>query len=326
MKNILITGATGFIGSHLTIKLHHLGYNVRAFHRATSNALTLKQVDVEHCIGDIRDMDSLMRAMKGCDTVFHTAAIVSFWKRKREEQLDVNVTGTRRIVEACRACGVGKLVHTSSVAALGFRVDGKLIDETTAFNWGTHITYKYSKYLAEQEVLAGVDHVLDATIVNPAIVIGPGDVYVHGGQIVRDIKCARMPFYVDGGMNVVSVHDVVDGHIAAAARGRSGERYILGGENLTHKEVFTRTARTVGGRAPKLKAPVWMAAGVARACDLIGDVTRKQPWITPELISGIGLYNWYSSDKAKRELGCSSTPIDAAIREAYEWYGENGMM
>jgi dihydroflavonol-4-reductase len=326
VKTILVTGATGCIGSNLIIELLDAGYTVRAFHRQQSNLLTLNNVDVEHFIGDIRDSDSLKKAVRGCDTVFHTAAIVSFWKKKREEQLEINVQGTRNVVDACRECGVEKLVHTSSVAALGYRNDGKLIDETTRFNWDERITYKYSKHLAELEVLRGVELGLHAVIVNPTVVIGPRDQYIHGGQIIRDVKRGRVPAYVKGGMNIVSVHDVVHGHIAAAEMGKNGERYILGGINLTHRDVFSLTAKIVGGTPPKIQAPVWFVKSVATACDLFGTITNREPWITSQLISGVGKNNWYSSEKARKELNYTPTIIDQAIREAYEWYVREEMM
>lgn len=325
MKTILVTGATGCIGSNLIIRLINAGYNVRAFHRPQSSLLSLKDVKVEHVLGDVRDKHSLKIAIKGCDTVFHAAAIVSFWKRKHDEQMEVNVQGTRNVVEVCQELGVEKLVHTSSVAALGYRTNGKLIDETTAFNWDNNITYKYSKHLGELEVLRGVEQGLNASIVNPTVVIGPGDQYIHGGQIIRDVKRGRVPAYVKGGMNIVSVHDVVNGHIAAALKGRRGERYILGGINLTHRDVFSLTAKTIGGTPPRIQAPVWFVKSVARTCDLFGAITNRQPWITSQLISGVGMRNWYSSEKAQRELGYQPSSIEQAIKEAYEWYVREGM-
>ncbi len=326
MKRILVTGATGCIGANLIIKLLELGYDVRAFHRSTSNLLALKNVNVEHVIGDVRDTSSLQRAITGCDTVFHTAAIVSFWKGKREEQLEINVNGTRNVVETCLEHDVASLIHTSSVAALGYSITNELITETTPFNWNTQITYKYSKHLAELEVLQGVKNGLRATIVNPTVIIGPRDVHIHGGQIIRDTKRGLIPLYVDGGMNIVSVHDVVQGHIAAATNGKSGERYILGGENLTHKEVFTRTAKILQTRPPMLKAPIPLVKALAKICDVIGDISQREPWITSDLISGVGKFNWYSSEKARRELSYTSSPIDATIRETYEWYKEHNMI
>jgi len=326
MKTILVTGATGCIGSNLTIQLLQQGYQVRAFHRPNSNMLTLKDVNVRHCIGDVRDRDSLREAMRGCDTVFHTAAIVSFWNKKRAEQFQVNVDGTRNVIELCLEMGVEKLIHTSSVAALGYRTDGKLIDESTAYNWGRNIGYKYSKHLAELEILKGVEKGLNATMVNPTVIIGPRDAYVHGGQIVRDVKRGLVPAYVAGGTNIVSVHDVVAGHIAAENLGRPGKRYILGGSNLTHKEVFALAAAVLNGRAPFFKAPIWTVKSIAKLFDFIGDVTNIQPWITSELISGVGTCQWYSIEKAQQELGYRPAPIEDAMREAHEWYVENGIM
>jgi dihydroflavonol-4-reductase len=326
VNTILVTGATGCVGSNLIVELLKQGYHVKAFHRETSNQLTLEGLNVEHCIGDVRSPDSLCRAMRGCDTVFHAAGMVSFWKRKRDEQFAINVVGTRNVVDACLQLGVSKLVHTSSVAALGYRTDGELVDETTAYNWGQRIGYKYTKHLAELEVMKGISTGLNATLVNPSVIIGPRDVYIHGGQIVRDVKRGLIPAYIHGGMNVVRVHDIVAGHIAAAIRGRNGERYILGGINLTHKEVFCIAALIVGGRAPFIKIPAWFVKAIARSCDAIGEITRRQPWITSDLVSGAGMNNWYSIEKAQRELGYIPTSIETAMREAYEWYVEKKML
>jgi len=326
MKVVLVTGATGCVGSNLVVELLRRGCSVRAFHRQNSDAVTLKDIPVEHVLGDVRDAEPLRKAMRGCDTVFHTAAIVSFWKRRRAEQFDINVNGTRNVVDLCLELGVSKLVHTSSVAALGYKSDGSMIDETTEYNWDPGFGYKYSKHRSELEVLNGVRRGLDATIVNPSVIIGPRDVYVHGGQIVRDISRGRIPLYVEGGMNVVSVHDVVKGHIAAAERGRSGERYILGGANMTFKEVFDLAARVLQGRSPFIKVPVWLAKSVGILVEFSSNRTGTRPWITAELLSTIGSKSWYSIDKARRELSYDTTPIENAMREAYTWYRENGMI
>jgi dihydroflavonol-4-reductase len=326
MKKILVTGATGCVGSNLINELISRGYTVRAFHRSPSQTTTLAGIDIEHCTGDIRDKAVLLRAIEGCDTVFHTAAIVSFWKKKREEQLSVNVTGTRTVVEACLESGIQKLIHTSSVAALGYSIDGKLIDETTAYNWGQDVTYKYSKHLSELEILTGVQKGLNATMVNPSVIIGPGDVYVHGGQIVRDITLGKIPVYVQGGMNLVSVHDVVRGHIAAAELGKSGERYILGGINLTHKAVFDLAARVLHGKSPSVKVPVPVAKGIGKLFDTVGRITGREPWVTSDLLSGIGKCQWYSIEKAKRDLNYTVSSIETAMREAHDWYRKNNML
>ena len=326
MSRVLVTGATGFIGSHLTAALLSEGFTVRAFHRPDSNTLLLKQLPVEHSLGDIRDAEAVRSAVRGCEHVFHTAALVSFWKKKKAEQLEINIGGTRNVVAACLQEGIASLVHTSSVAALGSRRDGGLIDETTAFNWDAHITYKYSKHRAELEVLDAVARGLDAKIVNPTVIIGPGDIRLHGGQLVRDIGRGHIPAYVAGGMNIVGVHDVVRGHLAAARRGKPGQRYVIGGYNVTHKEAFELVARVLGKPGPRFAAPVWSVRALAKACDAFGAITGREPWITSELISGIGMNNWYSIEKARRELGYEPSPIEPAIRETYDWYEKNGML
>jgi dihydroflavonol-4-reductase len=326
VKNILVTGATGCLGSNLIIELLRQGYSVRAFHRETSNTITLKGIDVEHIVGDILDRESLSKAIYGCDAVFHTAALVTFWKRRRREQFEINVQGTKNVVEICLELGIEKLVHTSSVAAVGYRTDRELIDENTLYNWGVKYSYRYTKHLSELEVLQGVKNGLNAVIVNPSIIIGPRDINAHGGTIVKSIKHNRIPVYVDGGINIVSVYDVIAGEIASALRGQNGERYILGGVNITHKDVFRLAANISDGQAPKIKVPTWLVKSAAKVLDLIGDITRIHPPLTSDLVAAAGLYNWYSIEKAKRELNYQPTSIEVAMKEAYKWYVENGLI
>jgi len=326
LNTILVTGATGCVGSNLIAALLERGSGVRAFRRANSDLRALRGLDVEHFIGDVRDQDSLRRAMRGCDTVFHTAALVSFWKKRYEEQFAINVHGTRNVVNACIDLGIETLIHTSSVAALGFRNDEKLIDESIAYNWHMRTGYRYSKHCAELEVMNGVAHGLHAVMVNPTVIIGARDTYIHGGQIIRDVKRGRIPVYLAGGMNVVGVHDVVRGHIAASERGGSGERYILAGTNMTHREVFTLAARIVGGRAPKIRVPVSTAKFIAKLFDMAGTITGTQPWVTTDLLSSTGIFNWYTYAKAERELGYHPASIEESMREAYEWYVKEKMI
>ena len=327
MKNVLITGGTGFIGSNLAAILLDAGYNVRIFHRSSSSLVNVTNLRVEHAVGDVRDKASLKKAMEGCDTVFHTAAIVSFWKPNHKTQYDVNVLGTRNVVEACLESGVGRLVHTSSIAAVGYPTDGGYSDETASFNWqSVGSGYKNSKHLAEQEVYAGIRQGLNAVIVNPGVVIGPGDVHFNGGKIIRSIKKHLALFYIQGGMNIVYVGDIVRGHLAAALKGRTGERYILGGENLTHKQAFQLTAVTIGGIVPRVRMPLIILRFIARFFDAAGMLLKQEPMVTSELFSGAGKYNWYSSAKAERELGYSITPFREAVAKTYKWYVEQGLL
>jgi dihydroflavonol-4-reductase len=326
MNTVLITGGTGFIGSNLAAALRKEGVSVRILRRAHSDLRAIADIDVEHRIGDVRDAASLKNAMRGCDTVFHCAAMVTFEKAKAEEQLAVNIGGTRNVVEACRACGVDRLIHVSSVAAIGYPPEGELANEETPFNWNRTVGYKYSKYKAEEEIRKGVEQGLWAVMVNPAVVVGERDIHFHGGDIIRRVKKWQVPLYIDGGMNVVYVGDVVRGMIAAARLGRKGERYILGGENLTHKEIFRRTARIVGGLPPIAKLPLPVLHATASLIEKISSMLKIDPILTPDLVSGAGKYNWYSSAKAARELGYTITSFDETIRRAYAWYRQAGLL
>jgi dihydroflavonol-4-reductase len=326
MKNVLVTGGTGFIGSNLSARLLDLGCNVRILRRADSDLRALAEIDVEHCIGDLRDHESVQRATKGCDTVFHTAAIVTFAKKHRRLQFEVNVCGTTNVVEACLAKAVEKLIYTSSIAAIGYPKDGGLATEETPFNWPQTMGYRLSKRLAEQEILNGVDRGLSAVIVNPSVVIGERDIHVHGGQLVKEAKRGLVPFYLNGGMNVAYAGDVVNGHILAAQKGRRGERYILGGHNMTHKEIFRRIAELVGGRAPFVRLPIPLLRFGAGIIEKLSNLVGADPWISSDLVAGAGMYNWFSCEKAKRELGYTVTPFDETILAAYKWYRENGFL
>lgn len=326
MKTVLITGGTGFIGANLAARLRAEGFTVRILRRPHSDLRAVADLDAEHRIGDVRDPVSLREAMRGCDTVFHCAAMVTFEKAKADEQLAVNIGGTRNVVEACLATGVERLVHTSSVAGIGYPPPGELATEDTPFNWNRTVGYKYSKYMAEEEVRRGVERGLDAVIVNPSVVVGERDIHFHGGDIIRRVRKWQVPMYIDGGMNIVYVGDVVNGMIAAVRHGRRGERYILAGENLTHRDVFRRTARIVGGLPPLVKLPLPALHAVAAFVEGVSRLLGVDPIITPDLVSGAGKYNWYSSAKARRELGYTITPFDEAIRRAYEWYKQSGLL
>jgi dihydroflavonol-4-reductase len=324
MKNVLVTGGTGFIGSNLAIALLHNGCNVRVLRRPKSDLRAIGSADVEHRIGDVRDTDSLIRAMSGCDTVFHTAAVVSYWRRDREIMYEVNIHGTRNVVQAGLQTGIDKLVHTSSVAAIGFPETGTWADETNAFNWEPYdIGYRISKHRAEQEIYKGIAFRLPAVIVNPSIVVGPRDIHFNGGQIIRDIHKKRLFFFIEGGMNIVHVDDVVRGEIAAAYNGRIGERYILCGENLPIRDIFMVTAEVVGGIVPTVKLSRSFVNAVAFLAESIGNITNTKPWLTRELVARAGTSYYFSCAKAQRELGYTTTPFRTAIEDAFEWYREN---
>lgn len=327
MRNVLVTGGTGFIGSNLALALLQEGYRVRILRRPSSDLRAIGNADVEHVLGDLRDQAAIRRAVKGCDTVFHTAALVSYWRKERKEMMDINVNGTRNVVEACLELCVEKLVHTSSIAAVGFERGGRLANESTPFNWGTYnVGYRTSKHLSEKEIQRGVRLGLQAVIVNPSVVIGPGDIRFHGGQIVRDVYKKRLFYFTAGGMNVVSVEDVVYGHMRAAKVGRVGERYILGGENLTHEQIILTTSEVVGGWGPWFSLPSPLVTVMSTAAEWIGNATNTRPWISSELVAGIGLTVWFSHEKATRELDYHPTPFREAVDRTFHWYLKQGMI
>jgi dihydroflavonol-4-reductase len=327
MKNVLVTGGTGFIGSNLATALLDEGCNVRILRRSNSDLRAIGSADVEHRIGDVRDVDSLRRAMTGCDTVFHTAAVVSYWRRERDVMYDVNIHGTGNVSQACLEHGIEKLVHTSSVAAVGFPETGAWADETNVFNWEPYdVGYRISKHRAELEVQSAIKQGLQAVIVNPSIVIGPGDIHFNGGQIIRDVYKKRLFFYIDGGMNITYVGDVVRGHIAAARQGRVGERYILCGENLSVRDVFGITAQVVGGIVPKLKLSGGVVRSVAALAEMAGTVVNRKPWVTRELVARAGTLYYFSSAKAQRELGYTITPFRTGVENTFDWYKKSGLL
>lgn len=327
MRTVLITGASGFLGSNLASALTKDGYHVRILRRPTSDLRALAGIDVEHHLGDLRDKESLRKAMRGCDTVFHVAALVSYWRKQRKELYDVNIGGTANVVDVCLELGVEKLVHTSSVAAVGFAGDRIPADETTAFNWGSlDIGYRISKHRGELEVLRGVKLGLPAVMVNPSVIVGERDIHFNGGQIIRDVYKKRIFYAIDGGISVAYVGDVVQGHIAAASAGRIGERYILSGENLTHNQIIAQTAEVVSGWKPLLKLPLWAAKGLAAGSEVIANVTNSKPWLARELIAGITRTCWFSHEKASRELGYTVTPFRTAAQRTFEWYKQHSMI
>ncbi len=327
MQNILVTGGSGFLGSNLSALLVAEGYNVRILRREHSDLRAIKDVDVEHAIGDVRDKEAVRRAMRGMDTVFHTAALVSYWKRKRPELIDVNVGGTQNLVDVCLQEGVDRLVHTSSIAAVGFAGDDRPADESHAFNWQSFdVGYRTTKYQAEQVVLEGVRRGLKAVVVNPSVMIGPRDVHFLGGQIVRDVYKKRIFYDVRGGISIADVADVAKGHLAAARRGRIGERYILAGTNMTHRQLLTIVAEEVQGMAPLFRLPMPVVRLIAGLSEAFGNALGREPWIPRELVAGIDRTCWYSSEKAIVELGYTITPLREAVRRTFAWYRAEGLL
>jgi dihydroflavonol-4-reductase len=321
-----VTGGTGFIGSSVVRALLDRNVGVRALCRPSSARTNLDGLDIEVVEGDLRDPESLRRGMAGCELVFHVAAFYSFWVRPRRLIYEVNVEGTRNVLRAARESGVDRVVYTSSVAALGLRDDGRPADETTPTSLEEIIgDYKRSKYLAEQVALEYAKE-LPVVIVNPSFPVGPRDVKpTPTGQTILDFLNRKMPAYVETGMNVVDVEDVALGHWLAADKGAIGERYILGGTNVTMKELLERLAAITGLPAPRVRLPYGLVLALsyvnAGFCRLFPTVT---PRMTPETIRMSGHYMYFDPSKAIEELGFPQTPATDALAKAVDWFRENG--
>ena len=321
-----VTGGTGFIGSSVVRTLLDRGVEVRALCRPGSNRRNLDGLDVAIVEGDLRDAESLRRGMTGCELVFHVGALYSFWVRPKRLIYDVNVEGTRAVFDAAKAAGVERVVYTSSVAALGLRDDGAPADETTPTDLSQVVgDYKKSKYLSEQVALEYARE-MPIVIVNPSYPVGPRDIKpTPTGQTILDFLNRKMPAYIDTGMNVVDVEDVALGHWLAAEKGRVGERYILGGENVTMKRMLELLAEITGLPAPTARVPYGPILALsylnAAFCRLVPGTT---PRMTPETIRMSSHLMYFDPSKAIRELGFPQTSARDALAKAVEWYRENG--
>jgi dihydroflavonol-4-reductase len=324
---VLVTGGTGFVGSQLVAALVRRGDSVRVLRRASSKLVTLDGLPVEHAIGDILDLEAVEHAVEGCDWVFHVAGLSSYWRAKREEIYRVNVEGTRIVMDACLRAGVQRVVYTSSVAAVGIPPDGTIGTEDMAFDHlSTSFAYADSKHKAEQEVRQVTDRGLAAVIVNPAIVIGAGDQYLVAGQIGIEVARGRLFAVPPGGFCVVDVDAVVQGHIAAAERGGVGERYILGGENLSYREIVATIAAMTGRPAPRRTLPRQALPVLGAIVDAANRISSR-----PQPVSGdqLRLSAWdffFDSGKAVRELGYPLLPFRGAAENALRWYREHGYL
>jgi dihydroflavonol-4-reductase len=322
-----VTGATGFLGSHVARALADQGAELRLLVRPTSNLRNLDGLKAETATGDLRDAVSLEKAMSGCDTVFHVAADYRLWVRDPEEVYRSNVGGTRAILEAARNHGVRRLVYTSSVATIGFTSNGRPADEDSPVSLADMIGhYKRSKFMAEQVALESGRNGMHVVTVNPTTPVGEQDIKpTPTGRIVLDFLKRKFPAYVETGLNLVDVRECARGHVAALEKGKSGERYILGGEDLTLKQILDRLARITGLPSPRVKLPYVFAfaAGVVDEA-ITGGILHREPRATVDTVRMGKKKMFASSDKAGRELGWTIVPVEAALRRAVEWFRSNG--
>jgi dihydroflavonol-4-reductase len=320
-----VTGGTGFVGANLVRLLLEQGFQVKALARASSPRNNLKNLDVEWVTSDLNDPD-LTQHLRGCDALFHVAAHYSLWRKERDRLRTVNVLGTRNILAAARTAGIARTVYTSSVAAIGVRGQGQSADERYQSPPETLIgAYKQSKYWAEQEAHKAIQAGQDIVIVNPSTPIGPYDIKPTptGDTILRFLR-RQMPVYVDTGLNLIHVQDVAMGHLQAFQRGKTGDRYILGHQNVTLKQMLDQLAAITGIPAPKRSIPTWIPLTVATIDEQILSQFGKTPSIPIDGVRMSQQTMYYDPRKAIRELALPQTPIDQALQDAVNWFVSNG--
>ncbi len=321
----LVTGGTGFIGSSIVRALLAARYKVRCLVRTGANTANLSGLPIEIAVGDVTEIDSVRTAMHGCTHVFHAAALYSFWVPCRGLVERVNVDGTRNVLQAALDGGVECVVHTSSVAALAVPSGEEPVNEQTPVDPRRIIgTYKKSKYAAEQVALEFAHCGLHVVIVNPSFPVGPRDIKpTPTGQMIVDFLNHRLPAYVDTGMNVVDVSVVAQGHVLAAARGRAGERYILGGKDMTMGEILKDLSLITGIPAPRVRLPYHPLLMISYLNAAWCRITKGTPRMTPDTIRMSAHKMYYDSSKAVRELGLPQTEPREALRKAVDWFTNN---
>jgi len=348
-----VTGATGFLGSHVARVLAEQGAELRLLVRPTSDLRNLDGLDADRVVGDLRDAASIEKALAGCDVVFHVAADYRLWVRGRDsnEMYRSNVEGTRSLLEAARKQGVRRVVYTSSVATMGFISDhataelrsagqvgapaptqartahtSTVADENSPVSLGDMIGhYKRSKFMAEQVAFDAARSGVDVVIVNPTTPIGERDIKpTPTGRIVVDFLKQKFPAYVETGLNLVDATECARGHVQALEKGRSGERYILGGENLTLKQILDRLAAITGLPSPTVKVPYIVALAGGVFYEFTGRLLGREPRTTIDAVRLSRKMMFVSSAKAERELGWRTVPVDAALRRSVEWFRASG--
>ena len=323
-----VTGATGFVGSHVARVLAEQGADLRLLVRSTSDTKNIEDLNADRVIGDLRHPESLERVIDGCDVVFHVAADYRLWVHDPDQMYRSNVDGTKAVLEAARKHRVRRVVYTSSVATMGFGSNGHAVDENAPVSLEHMIGhYKRSKFMAEQlAVEAGTSGGMEVVVVNPTTPVGEQDIKpTPTGRIVVDFLKKKFPAYVDTGLNLVDVDECARGHIAALEKGRSGERYILGGENLTLKQILDKLAAITGLPSPHVRVPyvVAFAAGVVDEV-VTGRMLRREPRATIEAVRMSRKKMFVTSAKAEKELGWKVVPVDDALRRAVDWFRKHG--
>jgi dihydroflavonol-4-reductase len=324
---VFLTGATGFVGSHVARIYADAGAELRLLTRSSSNVASIEGMAAEVVVGDLREPEGLRSAIAGCDAVVHVAADYRLWVRDPKSMYAANVDGTRELLKIAREEGVRRVVYTSSVATMGFRKDGTIVNEDSPVSIEDMIGhYKRSKFLGELEAIKAARAGQEVMILNPTTPIGAGDAKpTPTGRIVVDFLNKNFPAYVDTGLNLVDVNEVARMHLVALDKGTPGERYILGGENLTLKQILDRMSAITGLPSPTMKVPHAVAMGFAFFDEnFTGKLLGKEPRATVEAVRMGKKMMFASSTKAERELGFKVLPVYAALRAAIEWFTEHG--
>jgi dihydroflavonol-4-reductase len=328
-EKILVTGASGFVGSAVARKLLEAGYSVRALVRGSSPRAHLAGLDLEFFEGDLRDRKSLDRAVAGMRYLFHVAADYRLWARDKREIFASNVEGTRNLMEAAMGAGLERVVYTSSVATIALRPDGTSSNETTPLREDQGIgAYKRSKIAAERLVEAMVaERGLPAVIVNPSTPIGPYDVKpTPTGRIIIEAARGRIPAFIDTGLNLVHVEDVAFGHVQALHKGKIGERYILGGKDVLFSQMLQDIAGLVGRRAAKIRLPWRALMPVAFVAEAVANVTGREPFATIDGVRMAKYRMFFESTKAEQQLGYRARPYTEGINDAVRWFRDAGYL
>ena len=323
----LVSGGTGFIGGNLVRALLGRGFAVRVLLRPGSSRQALEGLDVELAFGDLTEPASLVFALQGCEVLFHAAAVYALWTPDPEAVYAANVQGTRDLLRAAHQAGIQRVVYTSSESTIGLPPGGGFGHEGLQAEL-SHLpgVYKKSKLLAEREAMQAARDGLPIVIVNPTTPVGPGDVKpTPTGRIVLDFLDGKMPGYTDTGLNLVDVRDVAEGHILALEKGRLGERYILGSENLALRELLEILARLAGRPAPGLRIPFWLAYAAAYGDELRSEyITHRPPRVPLAGVKAARKYRFMDCSKAAAELDFKPKPVEAALRDQIAWFRENG--
>ena len=323
---VLVTGATGFIGGNVARALVTRGHQVKALVRPDSSSLNIDDTGIETALGDVRDRASVARALEGCQGVVHCAALYTFWSRDPRLTYEVNVAGTRTVLDEALRAGVGRCVHTSTVSTIGIPHGGLGTEADHPLERDLVGHYKRSKHQAEVEAMRLAQQGLPVVVVNPTYPVGPWDVKpTPTGRVVLDYMMGRIPAYINTGMNLVDVEDVAEGHALALEKGVPGERYLLGNQNMTLGAMFGLLEGITGRRAPKLRLPLWMALGAGYVDELVeGRMLGRKPRIPLEGVKVSRKPMYVSCEKAVRELGLAQSPVQGALEKAVKWFRDYG--